>query len=126
MKNLWFVLVLALTASSHAEWRIVSEHDGRQPYPATFPNNGKPISVGDALPGGGHFSWLVATIDTPAEIEGQKTNGKTLGLQLSCGDGGEPYGEGKLQGRCDNDHPLLGVIAEKATPGNKIHVAVQV
>ena len=33
---------------------------------------------------------------------------------------------GKLQGRYDNDHPLLAILTDKAKPGEKVPVAVQV
>jgi hypothetical protein len=126
MKTLCFILCVTLAASTSAQWRIVSEHDNRQPYPSTFPQNGKPISVGDTWPAGPHFAWLVATLDIPTEIAGQKTSGKTVGLQFSCGDGGELYVNGKLQGRYDNDHPLLAILTKNTTGAKKVQVAVQV
>ena len=47
-------------------------------------------------------------------------------MQFNCGDGGEVYVAGQLQGRYDNDHPLLAILTDKATPGEKVAVAVQV
>jgi hypothetical protein len=105
---------------------MVSEHDSRQTLPADFAREGKPIKVGDSLPQDQRFRWLVAELEIPTVINGQPTSNKMVGLQCNCSDGGELYVAGRLQGRFDNDHPLLAVLTNHATPGEKIPVAVQV
>lgn len=121
-------LVLSAAVASHAfgQWRMVSDHEGRQQYPGTFAGEGKPIKVGDAFPQDQRFRWLVADLEIPATINDKPTAGRSVGLQISCGDGGEIYVAGQLQGRFDNDHPLLAILTDKAKPGEKIPVAVQV
>ena len=115
-----------MTASAFAQWRIVSEHDGRQNLPQELSSAGKPIKIGDELPDDQRFRWLAANLEIPNTIEGQSTKGKTVGLQFNCSDGGEVYVAGQLQGRFDNDHPALVILADKAVPGKKVAVAVQV
>jgi hypothetical protein len=69
---------------------------------------------------------LVSNLEIPAVISSQPTVGKAVGLQFNCGDGGEVYVAGHLQGRYDNDHPLLVTLVDKAAPKQKVSVAVQV
>lgn len=118
----WFVI----SGSACGQWRMVSEHDGRQPFPDAFATDGKQVKVGDELPQDKKFRWLVAELSIPESIDGKPTAGKTVALQFNCGDGGEVYVASRLQGRYDNDHPLLAILADKATPGEKVAVAVQV
>ena len=120
------VLFAAMAGSAFGQWRVVSDHDSRQQFPGTFAGDGKQIKVGDAWSRDQRFRWLVANLEIPNSIAGRQTAGKTVGLQFSCGDGGEIYVVGQLQGRYDNDHPLLAVLTDKATPGEKVQVAVQV
>jgi hypothetical protein len=120
------VVATVLCDSAIAQWRVVSEHEGRQSLPSTFSNGGKPIKVGDEWPHDQRFRWLVAELEIPESLSGKSTTGRAVGLQFSCGDGGEIYVDGKLQGRYDNDHPLLTILSEKAKPREKIQVAVQV
>ncbi len=120
------VICAAITGSASGQWRAVSDSDSHQRFPEKFPSGGTEYKVGDVWPQDQRFRWLVAELEIPEVIDGQRTAGKTVGLQFSCGDGGEGYVAGKLQGRYDNDHPLLVILAEKASPGQKVPVAVQV
>ena len=116
----------AMTSSAFAQWRVVSEHDGRQKLPEKFSSEGTPFNVGNDWPQDQRFRWLVADVEIPDAINGEPTAGKTVGMQFSCGDGGEVYVAGELQGRYDNDHPVLVILTDKAAPGQKVPVAVQV
>jgi hypothetical protein len=108
------------------QWRIVSDHDSRQQFPGAFASGGKQLKVGDDWPQDQRFRWLVADLEVPEAIAGKPTTGRAVGMQFSCSDGGEIYVAGRLQGRYDNDHPLLAVLSDKATPGEKVELAVQV
>ena len=121
---LWCCLLFSSTA--FGQWRSVSESDSRQSFPASFPSGGKEYKVGDVWPGDQKFRWLVAELTIPEVIDGQQTAGKSVGLQFNCGDGGEVYVAGQLQGRYDNDHPILVILTDDAAPGKKVSVAVQV
>jgi hypothetical protein len=124
--TIFFLLLEFLVTPAFGQWRIVSEHDGRQQLPAAFATGGRPIKVGDSLPQDQRFRWLIADLRLPLSISGRTTSGKAIGLQFNCGDGGEVYVAGRLQGRYDNDHPLLAFISDKAMPGEKVPIAVQV
>ena len=120
----WFVLLMA--TSVNAEWQLVSDSDNRQPLPSDLPRVGTKVMVGSELPNNQKFRWLVADLVIPEAIDGQSTSGKTIGLQFNAADGGEIYVAGKLQGRYDNDHPLLAVLADHAQSGVVVSVAVEV
>ena len=127
MKPVFFFMLLAATAGSACgQWRIVSEHDGRQQLPGKFDLGGKPIKVGQEWQQNQRFRWLIADLEIPTTIAGQPAAGKTVALRFNGGDGGEMYVARQMQGRYDNDHPLLAILTNKATPGEKIPVAVQV
>ena len=72
------------------------------------------------------FRWLVAELTAPERIEKKSCAGEPLGLRINCGDGGEVWVNGELQGRYDNDHPALTLVSERAVPGQKVRVAIQV
>jgi hypothetical protein len=115
-----------MTGSAWGQWRAVSESDSRQGLPEKFPSGGKEYNVGDDWPKDQRFRWLVAELEIPEVIGGQPTARKAVGLQFNCGDGGEVYVAGHLQGRYDNDHPLLVTLADKVSLKQKVSVAVQV
>ena len=122
----WLMICAAMTGTASAQWRAVSDSDGHQSLPEKFSGGGKEYKVGDSWPEDQRFRWLVADLEIPKNIKGQATAGKTVGLQFNCGDGGEVYVGRQLQGRYDNDHPILVILADKASPGQKVPVAVQV
>jgi hypothetical protein len=127
IRRITCVLICAtIGTSAIAQWQVVSENDARQDYPNAFPNDGKLIRVGDQLPHDQKFRWLIGELEIPESIGELSTAGQSIGLQIGCGDGGEVYVDGKMQGRYDNDHPLLAILADKAVPGSKVHVAIQV
>jgi Glycosyl hydrolases family 39 len=122
-----YLLILGVMAgSAYGQWRAVSEFDSRQSFPDKFPSGGKEYKVGDEWPKDQRFRWLIADLEIPEIIGGQPTAKKAVGLQFNCGDGGEIYVAGHLQGRYDNDHPLLVTLSHKAVPHQKVSVAVQV
>ena len=116
----------AMTGSAFGQWRAVSEFDSHQSFPDKFPTGGKDYKVGDDWPKDQRFRWLVTDLEIPEIIGGEPTAGKAVGLQFNCGDGGEIYVAGQLQGRYDNDHPLLVTLTEKASSKQRVPVAVQV
>lgn len=120
-----FIAALLETTTA-AQWRMVSENDSRQDYPKSFPSSGAAVKVGDELPQDHKFRWLVGDLEIPESIGEEATSGKAIGLQVSCGDGGELYVDGEIQGRFDNDHPLLAILTTSAKPGAKFQVAIQV
>ncbi len=122
----FFILCVAVAGPVRGQWRLVSEHDGRQQLPGSFSKDGKDIKVGDSLPTDQKFRWLVADLEIPEQIEGKPTTGKTIGLEVNCSDGGEVYVNRKMQGRFDNDHPLLVILSDKAKPSETVPVAIQV
>ena len=115
-----------MVVPASGQWRVASDSDSHQNLPDNFPSGGNEIKVGDKLPPDQRFRWLAADIEIPEIIDGQHTAGKTVGMQVSGGDGGEVYVAGQLQGRYDNDHPLVVILTDKATPRQKVPVAVQV
>jgi hypothetical protein len=115
-----------MAASAFGQWRMISDHEGRQSLPEKFGSGGTPYHVGDDWPQDQRFRWLAAELQIPENIHGERTAGRTVGLQFSCSDGGEVYVADQLQGRYDNDHPLLVVLSEKASPGQIVRVAAQV
>jgi hypothetical protein len=127
MKGLACVLIfVAVSGPANAQWRIVREADNRQSLPDRLSEPGRAVQIGDELPNKQKFRWLVADLVIPEAIDGQSTLGKTIGLQFNAADGGEIYIDGKLQGRYDNDHPLLAILTDHAEPRQQLAVAVQV
>lgn len=118
---------LAGTSSSHAgEWNVLPPFDQRQSRPPKNVSNPKPIQPGDAWPDDQKFRWLIGDLVVPETVGTNATAGRAVGLQVSCGDGGEVWVNDELQTRFDNDHPALAVLAEEAVPGRGVRVAVQV
>jgi len=127
MKRLFCAAILLSAAlAAPAQWRVLSPGDQRQARPPADYSEGKDIKLGDACPDDQKFRWLVAELEIPATINSESTAGKVVGLQISCGDGGEVYVNDILQSRYDNDHPALAVVSASAVPGAKVRVAVQV
>jgi hypothetical protein len=124
--SICLVICAAVAGPALGQWRAVSESDSRQGLPDKFPTGGKEYKVGDEWPQDQRFRWLIADLEIPEMIKGQRTAGKSVGLQFNCGDGGEIYVAGRLQGRYDNDHPLLVLLVDTASPGQRVPVAVQV
>ena len=117
MRLITLTLIVFLTATSaNAQWQIASEFDNRQSLPTALPQVGTEVKIGSELPNNQKFRWLVAALVIPKTIEGQSTSEKTIGLQFNAADGGEIYVAGQLEGRYDNDHPLLAVIADQSRP----------
>jgi hypothetical protein len=112
--------------SAHAQWFIGSQHDQRESTPPQHLSDSKPIKPGDNLPNQEKFYWILADLAVPEVVEQKASAGQPLGLQINCGDGGEVWVNDELQARYDNDHPLLVLLSENATPKSVIHVAVQV
>jgi hypothetical protein len=127
MRPLMFALCLALSAHfANAQWVVLSPSDARTSLPDKTPNNAKPIAPGDKWPDDNHFRWLIADLQIPAEIDHKPAVGKSVGLRINCGDGGEIWVGKKLETRFDNDHPGLVLLSKNAKPGEHVHVAVQV
>lgn len=123
------VAVLALfftVLPSWADWRVLTDGDQRQSRPPTKLTGAQPIKPGDPWPTDNKFRWLIGDLEIPAVIGRDATAGKVVGLQISCGDGGEVWSAGELQCRFDNDHPALAVLATNAVPGAKARVEIQV
>lgn len=119
-------ILLAATLAAPAQWRVLSPSDQRQTQPPQNYAEGQEVKLGEVCPEDQKFRWLVAELEIPATINAEATAGKVVGLQISCGDGGEVYVNGVLQCRYDNDHPALAVLSESAAPGARARVAVQV
>ena len=109
-----------------AGWRLVSTHDQRQLQPPKNLAGGRPIKPGDPWPTDPKFRWLIGELEIPEVIGKEPARGKTVGLQINCGDGGEVFVENELRARFDNDHPALVIVADAAEPGAQVRVAVQV
>lgn len=120
------VILITGVVSSRGQWRVSSPNDQRQTQPPKDFSQGTPIKIGEACPNDQKFRWLVAELEIPATIGKESTGGKVVGLQINCGDGGEVYVNDVLQSRYDNDHPALVVVSEKASPGAKVRIAIQV
>lgn len=123
----WMIALALLLAPKMTlgEWRISSPFDSRQSLPREFSGDYSPIRPGDQLPDE-KFHWLIGDLVVPDKIGDRLTSGEPVGLQFNCGDGGEVYLNGELQARYDNDHPTLVLVAERAVPGAKVKLAVQV
>src|SRR5689334_13794283 len=122
-----FLLVFFATAAlnASADWRISSAFDQRQNNPPRNYAEGQPIKPGDTLPNSDKFHWLLGELAVPEVIDGKPMSGLTVGMQINGGDGGEVWVNEHLQGRYDNDHPALAVLADNAQAGTKVRVAVQ-
>jgi xylan 1,4-beta-xylosidase len=124
--RLLFLLLLLIAAPSRGQWLVLPPFDQRQTTPPQNWSEGKAIKVGDAWPTDQKFRWLGAVLTLPERIEGKSCAGEPIGLRINCGDGGEVWVNGELQGRYDNDHPALALVSERAVPGQKVRVAIQV
>jgi hypothetical protein len=122
--------LLAFAATSalptRAEWRVVTAGEDRQSRPPRPAGNASTIQPGDRWPTDNKFRWLLGELELPEKVGQVSTAGKTLGLQISCGDGGEVWVGDQLQTRFDNDHPALVIVTNEAQPGARARVAVQV
>ena len=119
-------LLLAVCSISRAEWQVITAGEQRQSRPPKLISNGISIKPGDRWPTDNKFRWLVGDLEIPALISRETVAGKTVGLQLNVGDGGEVWLDGELQCRFDNDHPALVLMATHALPGTKVHLDAQV
>jgi len=125
-KVLILMCSLAGVAAAQEQWRVSTPRDERQNHPGDYGGEPKPIGPGDRLPDPNKFCWLFADLEIPATIEDKPAAGCPAGLRIAAGDGGEVWVDGTLQCRFDNDHPALVMVTEKAVPGRKVAVAVQV
>jgi len=124
-------LVLALLLLSHAlnavaDWRVLLAGDQRQSRPPKSLNGGTAIKPGDKWPTDQKFRWLIGDLEIPEIIGKEASAGKTVGLQINCGDGGEVWIGDQVQTRFDNDHPALVILTNNAVPGTAVRVVVQV
>ncbi len=119
-------VLTAMAAAAYAEWKVLPPGEHRQPLPTEMPADAQTIRPGDKLADANRFHWLIGELVIPESIDGESTADKTVGMQINCGDGGEVHVNGQLQARYDNDHPALALLAEKAVPGTRVQVAVQV
>ncbi|MBN2505937.1 MAG: hypothetical protein JXQ71_04515 [Verrucomicrobia bacterium] len=117
---------MALGPAARAGWRVLPASDQRQTRPPAEAGGGTPIQPGDSWPNDTKFRWLLGDLEVPAVIEDRPVAGQAVGLRLNCGDGGEVFVEGRLEARFDNDHPALVVVADRAEPGARVGLAVQV
>src|SRR5437879_3524933 len=87
-------VAIGLAAASfpvQADWRVLSPHEQRQPHPPNNFSGGTPIQPGDHWPTDQKFRWLIGDLQVPETIDKEPANGKTVGLQINCGDGGEVF-----------------------------------
>lgn len=126
LKSLCLALIGLLTVAARAEWKVLPAFESRQPLPKAVPADAPTIKPGDKWMDDNKFRWLVGELTIPEAIDNKPTAGQPVGLQFNCGDGGEVFVNGELQSRYDNDHPALVLLAERATPGAKVRVDVQV
>src|SRR5689334_22613831 len=115
-----------MTSTGISQWRVVSAGDQRQSHPPKNSADGTPIKPGGRWSADAKFRWLIGELEIPEVIAKEPSNGKAVGLQINCGDGGEVFVGDELQARFDNDHPALVLVADKATAGSPVRVAVQV
>ena len=123
---LCWAIVPFLAATVSAEWKVLPPRNERHALPARVPADARQIRPGDKWPQDNQFRWLVGDLTVPEEIDGRPARGRTVGMQINCGDGGEVHVGGELRARYDNDHPALVMIAEEAVPGAAVRVAVLV
>jgi hypothetical protein len=126
MRSLIFLILMLLSSSAFADWRIASVHDQRQARPPKNAATGTAIKPGDRWPTDQKFRWLIGDLEIPETIGKEKSSGKIVGMQINCGDGGEVWTGDQLQTRFDNDHPALVILSEQAEAGAPVRVAVQV
>src|SRR4051794_29476499 len=115
----WLRVILLLgilTSPVLADWRLLSPFDQRQARPPKKVDGGTPIKTGDRWPNEQKFRWVIGDLEIPELVGKEPASGKTVGLQINGGDGGEVFIGDELQTRFDNDHPGLVVVAEKAVP----------
>ena len=110
----------------HAGWVVQRPHEGREAKPPGELGEAKAIEPGAEWVNDEKFRWMRGELEIPEEIEGKRTAGEVVGMRLSCGDGGEVWVGGELRVRYDNDHPALVVLTERAEPGKRVRVDVQV
>lgn len=120
------VLSCLMLAPLSAEWKVLPPTGERSSLPKSIPGEAKPIKVGDEWPQDNQFRWLIGEFEIPAQIDNRPTAGKPVGMRINCGDGGAVYLNGELQSRYDNDHPALVLVSEKAVPGTRVRIEVQV
>ena len=87
-------ILLAATLAAPAQWRVLSPSDQRQTQPPQNYAEGQEVKLGEVCPEDQKFRWLVAELEIPATINAEATAGKVVGVQMSCGDGGEVYVNG--------------------------------
>lgn len=122
-----FCAVLLVTLSAPAaDWRYLTSGDQRQSRPPKDFTKATPIQPGDRWPNDNKFRWLLGELTIPEVIGKEPSAGKAVGLQVSCGDGGEVWIGDQVQARYDNDHPALVLVATNAVPGDAVRVTVQV
>jgi hypothetical protein len=119
-------VVMVSAGQAGAEWRVLPPRNERAPSPPERADNAKPIKVGAEWPNDHQFRWLLGDLQIPESIDGRRTAGQAVGMQINCGDGGEIFVRGTLRTRYDNDHPGLVLVAERAVPGEEVRLAVQV
>lgn len=118
--------ILCLAPHCRADWQVLTAGDQRQARPPKKISNATPIKPGDRWPTDNKFRWLIGELEIPPVIGKESAAGKSVGLQLSVGDGGEVWIDGELQCRFDNDHPALVVLATNATTSATVRVDIQV
>jgi len=126
-KALGAIVLLALGGQfAQGQWSVLTAGDQRQTSPPKDFSKAKPIKPGDAWPTDNKFRWLLGELAIPETIGKESAAGKTVGLQISCGDGGEVWLGARIQARFDNDHPALVLVATNAVVGDAVRVLVQV
>jgi hypothetical protein len=120
------LVFIVTTLAARAEWRVVTAGDDRQSRPPRNAGNAPTIHPGDRWPNDNKFRWLLGDLEIPAKVGTNATTGKAVGLQISCGDGGEVWVGDQIETRFDNDHPALVLVTNEAQPGARVRVAVQV
>jgi hypothetical protein len=118
--------LLVVLSPVKAEWKVLPPTDQRTALPATVPGEAESIQPGDKWPQDSRFRWLIGDLMIPELIDDRPARHQPVGLQFNCGDGGAVYLDGELYARYDNDHPALVLVSERAEPGRKVHIAVQV
>lgn len=119
-------LLVVLAGPAAGQWKVLPPTDERRDLPGEIPADARDIKPGDEWPRDNKFRWLAADLVIPRRIGDKPAADQPVGLQINCGDGGEVYVDGRLQGRYDNDHPALVLVTEAARPGDRVRVAVQV
>jgi hypothetical protein len=118
--------LVAASPPSQAEWKVLPAQENRTSLPESVPPDAQPIGVGDELPDDQKFRWLIGDLEIPAEIEGKPTAGEPVAVRLNCADGGEVFVDGAFYSRFDNDRPALVLVSQRAEPGKRVRLAVQI